>query len=700
MDTAYYIFYQVAMAASLLITSLIALLTVRRRQVPGASAMIALAAATFIWTAGFLLEANSATLERQLFFNNIGYIGSMSVPVALFFFAMHYTTDSRRITGWRVLAFCVVPLLTVILVWTNNYHNLMWYDEHLSTSGPFTVTVKTYGPFFWIMLVYNYMLILGASIILIRRLFTGARLYTGQAISLIIAVSLPWIWNFIYVFDLLSLPRKDLTPVMFAISGLFIILGLMRFQLLAAVPFARRFLIEHLNDGVLAFDMRNRLLEANRVALTLFGLDKKIIGSKINADSPLKAMTDRFLPELTESIELPLTKGNEERIYELETVPMYDDHNRQVGWMAVLHDITERKRRELEYRTIIQTTADGFWLTDMQGRILDVNTAYCHMVGYSRDELLQMTISDIDAVENPEITGIHIERIIHEGKDHFETRHRHKDGTLVDVDVSVNYIEISGGRMVIFIRDITERKKMQEQLIAQDRLVSIGQLTAGVAHELNNPLTGVIGFSELLLEKDLPADIIADINIIHSEAERAARIVDNLLTFSRKHREEKTLTDVNEVIEKTLLLRTSEQKLKNIKTITRLANDLPQIAANALQLQQVFLNIIVNAEFFMLEAHRKGMLIITTEMKDDFIRIAFADDGPGIPPENLKHVFNPFFTTKPVGKGTGLGLSICHGIISEHGGSIRAESKPGEGTTIIVELPVNPTSSKENAELS
>ncbi len=189
------------MAASLLITALIVVITVRRRQVPGASAMIALGVATFIWTAGFLLEANSATLERQLFFNNIGYIGSMSMPVALFFFALHYTTDSRRSNPWRVLAFCVVPLLSVILVWTNNYHHLMWYDEHLEETGLFIITVKTYAPFFWIMLVYNYMLILGASIILIRRLFTGARLYTGQAISLIIAISLPWIWNFLYIFD-------------------------------------------------------------------------------------------------------------------------------------------------------------------------------------------------------------------------------------------------------------------------------------------------------------------------------------------------------------------------------------------------------------------------------------------------------------------------------------------------------------------
>ncbi len=121
---------------------------------------------------------------------------------------------------------------------------------------------------------------------------------------------------------------------------------------------------------------------------------------------------------------------------------------------------------------------------------------------------------------------------------------------------------------------------------------------------------------------------------------------------------------------------------------------------SALQLQQVFLNIIVNAEFFMLEAHKRGTLVITSEQKDDYVRISIKDDGPGIPQENLKHVFNPFFTTKAVGKGTGLGLSICHGIISEHGGRIWAESKPGEGATFIIELPVITAANNSNSGVS
>ena len=158
-----------------------------------------------------------------------------------------------------------------------------------------------------------------------------------------------------------------------------------------------------MEDGMMAFDMHNRLLEANPVALALFGLDNKSIGNIIDKDSLLKVITDRFLSKYKGCVELPLTFENEERIYELEVVPMRDTLKRQLGWMTVLRNITERKRQELEYRTILQTTADGFWLTDMQGRILDINNAYCQTVGYSRDELLKMSIFDIEAAESPEM---------------------------------------------------------------------------------------------------------------------------------------------------------------------------------------------------------------------------------------------------------------------------------------------------------
>jgi signal transduction histidine kinase len=246
--------------------------------------------------------------------------------------------------------------------------------------------------------------------------------------------------------------------------------------------------------------------------------------------------------------------------------------------------------------------------------------------------------------------------------------------------------EITGS--VNVTRDVTKQKWMEEQLILTDRLASIGELSSGIAHELNNPLTSVIGFSQLLMEGDVPANIKEDLGIVYSEAQRAAVIVKNLLTFARKHAPVKQLSQVNTVIEDVLRLRAYEQKVNNIEVETRLAPGLPEIMIDHFQMQQVFLNIMVNGEFAMLEAHHRGKMVITTERLDGLIRITFTDDGSGISEENLKHIFDPFFTTKEVGKGTGLGLSICHGIVMEHGGKIYASSENGMGASFIVELPL------------
>lgn len=252
---------------------------------------------------------------------------------------------------------------------------------------------------------------------------------------------------------------------------------------------------------------------------------------------------------------------------------------------------------------------------------------------------------------------------------------------------TVTSIKYKGARAALgnFI-DVTERKKMEEQLIITDRLASIGELASGIAHELNNPLTSVIGFSQLLLDRSAPDDVKKDIEVVYSEAQRAAEVVRNLLTFAGKHTPQKQPLDINSIIKKVLAIRAYEQKVSNIKVVVHPDPGLPPIMGDFFQLQQVFLNIIINAEYFMIEAHNGGTLTITTQKVGDIIRATFSDDGPGIPPDSLSHVFDPFFTTKEAGKGTGLGLSICHGIIAEHGGRIYARSEPGAGATFIVEL--------------
>jgi PAS domain S-box-containing protein len=360
-------------------------------------------------------------------------------------------------------------------------------------------------------------------------------------------------------------------------------------------------------------------------------------------------------------------------------------------------DITARKRVEerlekaaREWGATFDSMTDLIIILDNNNRIIRVNKAVADLLKTIPNELIGKYCHEVmHGTKEPPINCPHMETlktskpaVIDDYNYNFEVYFHESSSPLFNEKG-----EVDGS--IILARDITQQKRIEEQLILADRLASIGELSSGIAHELNNPLTSVIGFSQLLMEGDVPDNIKEDLAIVYNEAQRAAAIVKNLLTFARKHTPVKQLSQINTVIEDVLRLRTYEQKVDNIEVEKHLANSLPEIMIDPFQMQQVFLNIIVNAEFAMLEAHNKGKMVITTERSENIIRITFTDDGSGITQENLKHMFDPFFTTKEVGKGTGLGLSICHGIVTEHGGQIYARSGKGQGATFIIELPLN-----------
>ncbi len=249
-------------------------------------------------------------------------------------------------------------------------------------------------------------------------------------------------------------------------------------------------------------------------------------------------------------------------------------------------------------------------------------------------------------------------------------------------------LSIGGGQTLLTLTDLTREREQEAKIYLTERLASVGEMASGIAHELNNPLTSVIGLSALLAEEELPGSVGEDIQAICQEARRASQIVKNLLSFARRHDPKRQLTQIGDIINDVLKLRTYEQEANNIAVITSFDTELPLVMVDNFQIQQAFLNIILNAEQAMHEAHGKGCLKITTALRGGAVRISFTDDGPGIKPADRKRIFDPFFTTKEVGKGTGLGLSITYGIIKSHSGRIWAESEPGQGSTFIVELPV------------
>jgi PAS domain S-box-containing protein len=363
---------------------------------------------------------------------------------------------------------------------------------------------------------------------------------------------------------------------------------------------------------------------------------------------------------------------------------------------AILNsEIAERKRAEEEYGLIADHTADIIYKISIKEEQFNyVSPSTERILGYDHSSALNITLADLMTAESYHKQSTELMAAIQNGITSaiFQLDLKHKDGHIIPFEVHANLVFDKQGQpaeIVGVARDITERRKMEEQLIAQDRLASIGGLTSGMAHELNNPLTSIISFSSLLLKKDFDEETLQDIKTIHEEAQRIAGTVKNLLSFSRKQPQEKQTTNVNESIRKVLDMRKYEQEVNNIKTIVHFEPQLPLVMANIAQLEQVFFNIIINAEFFMTEAHREGLLVITTKKDGNVIRLTFTDNGPGITAENQKRVFSPFFTTRGDGKGTGLSLSICHGIIIEHGGRMYTREGEESGATFVIELPVN-----------
>jgi PAS domain S-box-containing protein len=252
-------------------------------------------------------------------------------------------------------------------------------------------------------------------------------------------------------------------------------------------------------------------------------------------------------------------------------------------------------------------------------------------------------------------------------------------------------------RVEALVRDVSERKRLDDQakdiyqqLLQSEKMAALGQTISGVAHELNNPLATILSWAERLSEQPIDDSAKRGVSVILSEAERAARIVRNLLTFARKRQSTRSMIDVNTLVRETIVLRGYE-RMPTLAVTTQLAANLPKVFADAHQIQQVLLNLMINAEQAMIDANGRGSLVIRTrhDTERDGAILEVADNGPGVPIESQTRIFDPFFTTKEVGKGTGLGLTVAYAIAQEHGGRIRVRPTPGGGATFSVELPLS-----------
>ena len=450
---------------------------------------------------------------------------------------------------------------------------------------------------------------------------------------------------------------------------------------------------------------RHEMVGTDKQWLPVYPHERPILADLV-ADQNVKALehfygdhnlrqSSRFPGAFESSRHFSELKGQDRHLL-LVASPIFSDQGQIMGAVQAMIDITERehlaqnlKESEKKYRQLVESSLDGIALHTTD-RILFANSAFLNMFGYSHAE--ELTGAGLLCLISPIFHGPLLRhlRYIRRNFDRpriFEIKGLKKDGSEFDIEVGTRPAMFAGDSVFqSHMRDITDKKRLEEQLARSEKLAAVGQLAAGVAHEINNPLGGILVYSYLMLE-DLPSDHPerSQVEKIIREATRCKEIIKGLLDFSRQLPSRLKPIDINALVTELLGLVENHLSFQNVNIQKNLAADLPPVQGDKSKLEQVFLNLFINAGEAM--AGHGTLSVTTTRNVEGAVEIRISDNGPGIHPDHLPRLFDPFFTTKDVGRGIGLGLSVSYGIIQQHRGRIYVDATSPIGTTFVIELP-------------
>ena len=464
-------------------------------------------------------------------------------------------------------------------------------------------------------------------------------------------------------------------------------------------------LFESLQEGVYISNPQGKLLEVNPALVSILGYDSK--EDLLNLPPEQLSVDAGGLPVLGQSgSQSGRTRTREVRLKRkdggvavcVDTSTGVMEEGRLARYQGTLVDVTEKRalerqlHRQEEFRQrLLESFPDLILVLDMKGQYTFVSARIRELLGYGPEQLIGKNVDDVENT-SPELAALY--RTVATGKSSrtsCEYGSRHHDGswrTMLGMASPLLDAEGKPAGVIISVRDMTMEKKLEQQIIQSERLAAMGQMIGGFAHELNNPLTSILGMAELLQEGGVSEGARKQITILHQQARRAAEIVQNLQYFARPPAPGRSQVNLNELVQRTVQMQAYPLRKSNITVDFLQEPTIPAIVADPNQLMQVFLNLLLNAEQAIRESREKGTIRVRIGRNPDSVWIVFQDDGPGIAPENLTHIFDPFFTTRRPGRGTGLGLSICKTVLREHGGNIEAASAPGGGAVFTITLPV------------
>src|SRR3989339_306045 len=455
----------------------------------------------------------------------------------------------------------------------------------------------------------------------------------------------------------------------------------------------REKIIDGMDEGILLIDRNFRILEANK-------MEKELYGGAIIGDYCYHATHNVSKQCAGLSDPCPLAEGlaSGEKISVIHT--HYDDKNNPVYVEITVHPVKDEEGEIFEFVHIskditktmkleetLESVSDPLIVINHEEKITTANPMFLELTGYSREETLRGTLELIFIEEEKQLFMRNVKRngFIRNYELEIYTKERNNK---IPVSLNAAIIKYQNNIMgiVCVLRDLREIKTLQSQVVQSEKMAAVGQLAGGVAHEINNPLGGVLGFAQVIARNVKEGDnLYVPLKSIEREAIRCKNLVGDLLTFSRSDKSVMASIDLNSAIRSALSLVEARTKTQNIEIVRSFEENLPKFTANSNQVQQVIINLCNNAIDAMPDG---GKIAVKTKKLEREVEITISDTGSGIPEEVRRHLFEPFFTTKEVGKGTGLGLSLVYEIIKKHNGTVEVESELNEGTTFRIRLPI------------